>query len=251
MTSAHDEELRSLRARAYGRDGDIHLDADARDRLRMLERGDIQPDAATGEAVDLDELHDAPVDRSGVEPEPESASRRLLRWLASLRRSTVLIALGLAVVAAVSIVALVLVQRVQADPLQAGATEVARLALDGSCESSQFGVTTGGAGNADGSGFQVFHGLCAVVAPVGFLGERPGDPCLILSLAPSNSGESPGLQSALVGGGCAAGRFPARVQFRLSDKNLPAELLSAFPDYTSMQFVYDRARQEVVVFAST
>ena len=47
-----------------------------------------------------------------------------------MRRSTFLIVLALVALIAVSNAAVLLVQRVQADPLQAGASQIARLSYD-------------------------------------------------------------------------------------------------------------------------
>lgn len=48
--------------------------------------------------------------------------------------------------------------------------------------------------------------------------------------------------------GCVAGPFPAMTQFQAGDKNLPAELQSAFPGVTALQVVYDSVNKEIVIF---
>ena len=88
------------------------------------------------------------------------------RWVTGLRRSTVLIVLGVAVIAASLITALTLIDRVQTDPLQVGATQVARLSVDDGYEIPEYFTA-----NDSGSGIpetppQGFYGLRALLSTV-------------------------------------------------------------------------------------
>jgi hypothetical protein len=273
MREADDDELRELRRRAYGPDADIHTDHSALDRLRELEGAGSERPAH----IDVDANHEAPAsplparDEVPVDAEPpdapasdasvegESPARSALRRLARLtraaarrvsrlRRSTVLIMLGLAVVAALISTALVLVQRVQVDPLQSGAKQVARLSIDPAYEAPaffQYGIDS-----STVLGFAEFHGLRALVTPGGVFGHGSDSDCLVLYSSADLEGSDSTSFSGLLVGGCAAGGFPPMTQFLVDAQGLPAELTTAFPTATALQFVYDSANQEIVVFAS-
>ena len=262
MREAHDEELRILRARAYGPDADIHADPQALDRLQELEAAGRESNSMV-DALELElELVPVPVlDPLPVEPthviEQDLDRRELLRtrlarfmesvvaYLGSVRRSTWLAVIGVLVIASVLATALVLFQRVQADPLQAGATQVARLSVDPGFEIPDvFGVQAGE--KQQGQAFKEFHGLRMVVNPNGFSGFESADDCILIYAPTARGGFSDNFFS-----GCAANEFPAMAQFRADLDGLPAELRESFPDSIGPQFVYDRANNEVVVFASS
>lgn len=259
MTAAEDE-LHALRQRAYGPNADIHLDSHALNRLRELEGVGRQPIPhyeVDPEPAPAAERQSDPVELEPVEREPQGRvwlrrflllARTGLTRLMRIRRSTALILLGLAVAVAAMIVALVLVQRVQTDPLQVGAEQVARLSLDpGYQVPSIFGsaATEGGV-----QGFQEFHGLRVVETSGGMFGRGGSDACLtVYSSATITDPDSTSFAGPLMGG-CAAGTFPAMVQFRADLPDFPEELRSAFPGSTGLQFVYDSANHEVVVFAT-
>jgi hypothetical protein len=254
VTEPTDDELRALRERAYRRDSDIHLDPDSLMRLRELEsrRGRATLEAAAPEI-------EAPVppeatqdDVAPVDEAPRAAARwvpllrRLARWLAGLRRSTVLIALGSAAVVALIATALVLVERVQTDPLQVGAVQVARLTVDQGYDLPPFFSGFEGDGvNA----YTPFHGLRAVTnARIFSPAAANGSTCLTV-YAESDVTDSPDSFSGPLFGGCGAGAFPAIVQFSVDVEQLPEDLVAAFPESTGLQFVYDSEHDEVVVFA--
>jgi hypothetical protein len=136
-----DDELEDLRKRAYGRQADIHLDPDALERLRELEgEHSAKPADARPEVDDLTQAVQSPepgVDEgatdgvdvpSAPDRRPRPTARAVLvsgiRRLSKLRRSTVVIALAVVAFAVAVVVVLTLVQRVQTDPLQAGASQV-------------------------------------------------------------------------------------------------------------------------------
>jgi hypothetical protein len=263
MQATVNDELQALRRRAYGPNADIQRDPSALERLRELE----------GAGRPLTQ----PADDIGLPPEPEPVveqpapvevlddseePRQTPAWLATLarlaragavrlahlRRSTVLILLAVAVMVSVLIVALVLVQRVQTDPLQVGAEQVARLSLDPSYELPQFF----GLGAEDGGwqGFEEFHGLAALVTSNGrFFGSADADCLSIYSSKAAEESTSNSFSGALMNG-CGAGGFPAMTQFRTDMPDLPDEVRAAFPDTVALQFVYDSKNHEVVVFAT-
>jgi hypothetical protein len=255
VTEPTDDELRALRERAYRRDSDIHLDPESLMRLRELEsrRGRAEPEAAEPEtaieAAEPETTEDdvAPVDEASRPPARwVPLLRRFARWLSGLRRSTVLIALGSAAVIALIATALVLVERVQTDPLQVGAVQVARLTVDQGYDLPPFFSGFDGDGvNA----YTQFHGLRAVTNALIFSpAAANGSTCLTV-YAESDVTDSPDSFSGPLFGGCGAGAFPAIVQFSVDVEQLPEDLVAAFPETTGLQFVYDSEHDEVVVFA--
>lgn len=248
-----DDELTVLRRRAYGRDADIHLDPESLARLRELETPRRVPQTPSAESVETTEVAQPEVEAE-AEPEPEvfapRPTPRLWIWLRGLRRSTVLIALGVLAVGATLLTVLTLVQRVQPDPLQVGATQIARLDTDTFTVVPDFFA---GAVDANGDPLEMqaydqFFGMRPVVSPWSFFMPAASESgCLMLypeaNVKPgSSSFEGPILS------GCAAGAFPAMVQFTTDQDGLPPELADAFPDATALQFVYDAEHHEVVVF---
>lgn len=237
-----EEELRILRARVYGPDADV--DPEAVRRLQELEaarRPRIAPREEQIVVVPIPEEAAVPVEP--VEP----LSRELLRRVTSASPSTVIIAVGVVVFAALVVTALALVQRVQADPFEVGAEQVARLGVDTSFRMPDM-FRGGPNGDIDAQGFQQFHGLRAVVTGSGFFGAGTNSPCL--AVYPDSAIESPEATSfsAPLIGGCQMAGFPAIAQFESDLVGFPEELVEAYPDH-GLQFVYDQANNEVVVFA--
>jgi hypothetical protein len=149
--------------------------------------------------------------------------------------------LALIALIVVSYAALELVQRVQTDPLQAGASQVARLSADATYEAPVFFSN----GSADAPrAYEDFHGLRAIINDSGM---GTDDRCIVVFLSDA-AADSDGNFNGPVYMGCAAGAFPAAVAFRV-DATFPAQLRSAFPDGTALQFVFDKSGNEIVVFA--
>jgi len=150
---------------------------------------------------------------------------------------------GAALLAAAAIVALTLVQRVQTDPLQVGASQVARLPADSEFEApAVFSPDR----TREMLGYRDFYGVRAVIQGPSDTGS---DECMTIYqpelLAVSDGGYSysgPQLLTA-----CAAGAFPAAVAFTVTEE-LPEPLRDAYPVGTSLQFVYDRSNDEIVIF---
>ena len=259
MSRLADEEFQALRRRAYGPSADIHLDPSALARLRELEgasrpnplpRLDPENPVETERQFPL-ELQ-IPVNEE-LERRGNERLRRFmlrgrlaLRRLARIRRSTVVIVLGLAVTATATIVALILVQRVQADPLLVGAEQVARLSVDSSFE------VPGVFGPNGAQAYQEFHGFRPIVNDGTRYGGNAGDSCMNVFSSADLATATANSFSGFALGACEAGAFPAAVQFRPDGQGAPneKELQSAFPDATAIQFVYDKVHNEVVVFLS-
>jgi len=265
-----DNELEELRRRAYGRQADIHLDPDALDRLRELEGEQARTPAVEADAVDMTAVEAAaPIvnEQDAAEAEAEAdvdtasvrdvhptrnarnVLRACLRWVSSLRRSTVVILLiAVAFVVAVAVV-LTLVQRVQTNPLQAGASQVARLQVDpGYRIPDVFGGS--GSGELKAKAYQNFHGLRVIVISGKQISQGPTEDCV--SVYPESDITDP-TSSSFQGqffSACSAGKFPAIVQFDLRVQTLPVAIRDAVAPSTSLQFVYDKRDDEVVVFGS-
>jgi hypothetical protein len=246
MTLANDDELRALRRRAYGPDADIHLEPHALERLRELEGVVREQHPVT--SADSSEPGPAPIARCvPIEDETVRSAQEGLRPLSRVRRSSLLIVLGVVVVSSILAGALILVQSAQTDPLQVGAKQIARLSVDPNYKISSFFFGTAFGRDLQAQGFKEFNGLRTVVT-VGY-GGGSNDVCL--NIYPSAVTPDPNASSfaGQLRVGCAAGIFPAVIQFRVDAAGLPADLRSAFPKSAALQFVYDRAQNEVVVFA--
>ncbi|MGV8880645.1 MAG: hypothetical protein ACOH19_00670 [Rhodoglobus sp.] len=260
MTDENRDEFEVLRRRAYGPHPDIHLDPQALARLRELEnsRRPLNP-APRGdhERVSSEPPRAAVVEVIVDEPDPgENDERARINWswarelftsLLKVRRSTALIILSAAVVVILAMTALTLVQRVQADPLQVGAEQIARLSVDSSYEIPQI-LALSAEGN-ETQAFQDFYGL-RTVAGFGtagwFFSTGTGDCLSVISAADVHPDES--FSDGLLTSGCAAGGFPAATQFEIDAHGVPEELRSAFPDSSAFQFVLDADNREIVVF---
>jgi hypothetical protein len=257
-----DDELEDLRKRAYGRQADIHLDPDALERLRELEGEHSAKQAVERpEFDDLTEAVHSPepgVDEgatdgvdvpSAPDRRPRPTARAVLvsgiRRLSKLRRSTVVIALAVVAFAVAVVVVLTLVQRVQTDPLQAGASQVARLQADpGYRIPDSFDAF--GLGAVEPRAFHDFHGLRVILFAVQQGSSNVGNKCM--NVYPESEITDPSSSSfqGTIFGGCSAGGFPAITQFEAQD--LPLAARKAIAPWASLQFVYEKKDDEVVVF---
>ena len=263
---AQDDELRGLRARAYGPNADISHDPRAQMRLQELEGVGRRPVPQHLDGVMPPVRMIEPVDTPGskqdshlVEDEQERPTHEVWRLaarfalaigrrLAHVRRSTVLTSLGLAVTVSVIVSALILIERVQSDPLQTGATQFARLSIDpGYSVPSIF--ENFGTDERPILAFQEFYGLRAVVANRGWIMGGAQGECLNVFLASDGENSGSNSFSGEIKASCAAGPFPAMTQFETDEEGLPEELRSAFPGSTALQLVYDSENEEIVIFA--
>ena len=262
MPDTNQSELDALRKRAYGPRPDIHLDPHAVSRLQELESRS-RPSSAASSRSDHDTVPvESPSAGVGDLVEgPHSAEdtqrksidwswvRELLLRLVRMRRSTALIVLSAVVIVVLAMTALTLVQRVQVDPLQVGAEQIARLPVDPSYEVPEVMELSAGQGELEG--FQDFYGLRAVGVLGGaewFFGQGSGD-CMSL-FSEADMEFTPNGFGGVMMSGCGAGDFPAIIQLEITAESVPEELRTAYPESTAFQFVLDADNREIVVFMS-
>lgn len=257
------DELRMLRARAYGPHADIDRDPAALRRLAELEARDRAgapsypppaPDRAPGEAAAPgpapapDVSPGAALDDSTPEPSadaPPPAASRAARLLASTRT---LIRRPL-VIFATWAVSLVVVAAVAAGVTAALARPVSQVTGKGP-------VTTLGVTADDGSAAQVFgdddalrfddlYGLTVLATSA--WSYTGGDTCLVVvgtqALSRSAAGSNQGIEGP-ISNGCGAGGFPATAQMRVTEA-FPDALRARFADGTALQFVLHGDRVDV------
>lgn len=261
MNESMTNELRTLRARAYGPDADLHDDPAGWQRLRELE------DISRGQDVPLDEsapppvvqeealpspVEEAPAPAASVESEdrPEDAPSRtgVLRGRWSGRRAAIVLvaAVATAVVVTATVTG-VISRRMQADP-----REVAILGVDPAatvpqifgnwvCENDECTTEE----EVVGTVFTEFYGLSASTIPGHLMGDDDATACLVV-LETSQLDAEPGSFRGRMYFGCGAGEFPATAEIAVTDE-LPEELRDEFPEGSALQFVLDG--DEVVVLS--
>ena len=239
--------------RAYGPDADIHLDPDALERLRELEgeEREQQPPVVEGIPDPTSDPTSGPVPKlvTAIEDGTEPPARNWSAPSWRIRRSTLLLVLGVAFIGAIVAVSPTLVERVQTDPLRTGANQVARLSAAPEYEVPSIFSGPRTSTFSTSEGFQLFYGLRVVHARYGAFASGPDDDCLILYVDADISDPDSKSFSGPAFNGCSAGGFPATVQFVMTREGLPDELTTAFPGSPALQFVYDSDHDEVVVFA--
>jgi hypothetical protein len=212
------EELRRLRARAYGPDADIRDDPDALQRLRELEGhalGTPVPDAEA-HADRAAPAGEPAVAASGLRP-PWWERHRALLWGASLLLAVIL---GAALVSA------------QQSP---GRERVAVLDVDAD---GQWPEQMWGPRPPDGVTFEEYRGLTAIASARDF-GNRTSSTCLWVY-------DSTSVNFGLSAGSCTAGSVPASATILVTEQ-APRPLLEEFGEGTALEFVLDRDR--VLVYA--
>lgn len=240
MSIDEQDELARLRRRAYSPTADIASDPHALQRLIELEARPIAAETET-----------APVEGEPLilarEPAPDAAPAPPRFSLPRPRRSTVVLLGAAALVVATLVTALTLVQRVQTDPLQTGATQIARLPAD-----PTFDVPSTLARGVTGevTAYEEFEGFRAVTLPSY---QDPGGTARCMTLW------QPALLDTSGGSGfsyngdyfvmsvCGAGVFPPASTMLLREET-PEREQTNFPAGTALQFVYDEENDEVVVF---
>lgn len=243
MGTDDDDELETLRRRAYAPGGDIGSDPDALRRLIELEAR-----ADPTEQVPKPSSSDTAEER-GEEPMtaiPDAAPAPSRSALPRPRRSTVILLAAAALVAATLATALILVQRVQTDPLQVGATQIARLAPDPDYvppSALYRGVTS------ETTAYAEWQGLRFITYP-SIVGGDDSARCLVVwqpDLLDIGSDGGSSYSGELFTQACGAGAFPASTAVLLRETT-PERSLTEFPPDTALQFVYDRENDEIVVF---
>lgn len=242
MDASQLDELRSLRERAYGPDADIHDDPDAVARLRQLERGDVSPhdERRAPEEVPSEPAATTPVET--LEPVADDEPQKQ-RTRPRLRELGLLVGSLVVAIAATAIISNATIQAGHTDPQNVDATEVAALSEDPFWEVPSF---FGGTSAAESLGFEEFYGLRVVIA-TGLWVTNANDECIFVMTSVDADAATENSFGGQIFEACAAGSFPAEVTFRVFEES-PEQLRQAFPDGTALQFVYDKAGGDVVVF---
>ncbi|KTS11908.1 hypothetical protein [Microbacterium testaceum] len=242
MSIDEEDELAQLRRRAYSPSADIASDPDALRRLMELEARATPTEQTPERAPVVPEDHVA----STEDEIPDATPERPRFTPPRLRRSTVIMLGAAALVVATLATLLVVVQRVQTDPLQAGATQIARLAPDPVFEVPS-SLTMGITGNV--TAYEEFEGFRVISQPSYYDAEGAAR-CMTVW--------QPELLDRAGGGGfsydgeffmstCGAGSFPANMTMLLRE-DTPERAQTDFPAGTALQFVYDATNNEIVVF---
>lgn len=238
------DELRDLRERAYGPDADIHLDEDALRRLAELEgsRTLVEPPAEPEPAPAQSVESPAPgshEDVDGTVPPPSVQAKP--RWpLAAWWAASVLLAAFLT-----AWISNMVIQVAHTDALNAGATQVAVLREDVGFDIPRI-FSSGGA--LEARAFEEFYGLRVFSTAAGYMGMSTGE-CISVAASADVALATGNSFTGAMYRACGANEFPAVVPFIVTDE-FPQELRDAFPDGTALQFVYDEAGGDVVVFSS-
>ncbi|GGM34364.1 hypothetical protein [Microbacterium saperdae] len=261
---AVDEELRTLRARAYGPHADIANDPAAVRRLDELEAlrsahrsesmisdaappvvADVAPEAvrmpdapAPGISEGLSDLdalfpaaeHPAPAAETTAPREPTGPRRyrRRTLWIVSATAAALAAGLTYAVVSFAPVSA------------SSGAPQIATLTPTPEVE-----IPVGFIGAVEDAVAFEFHGLTLFVGG-GFSGMGDEEGACLLAIdsgsVPTEDLETSGWSAdGPIYNGCSVGAFPATVEIPLT-VDAPKELRAAFPDGTALQFVLDGDR---------
>ena len=234
MTKAYDSELRALQERAYGRGADIHMDPEALRRLRELEHrgGDLLDPATPGDTADAVEP------ATSAHPRPAPAATPTPRRRLRLAAVAVLAAL---LGGALGVTGTLLASRWAGKSAPTHAEQVARLRPDTAYSLPQSVIN--GTGGDKVRAFADFHGMRTLVTETG----GTTDPQWCIAVYPDSQLASTSAPSDTEGSsGCSAGAFPATAQFPIT-RDSPSPLRAAFRTDTALQFVYDKARNEIVV----
>ncbi|MFF1539115.1 hypothetical protein ACFVWL_03525 [Microbacterium sp. NPDC058269] len=277
MSTAADEELRALRARAYGPTADIANDPAALRRLQQLEAM-RQPRDAAGEGVASvrqtetvrqpdpvspvqpgrgamrsgggvpDERDEALDVFAGVVAEPsaqvapkEEPAERLAAWFTA-RTTRILWVVAILAAAAVSAAVTFALVKISPVAISSGAPQIATLESTSTLE-----IPAGWMGAGPSSAVFDFYGLALVESAGGYYNGSVGSNCLTVFRADQVPAKdefdvSEGWSyDGPMYTGCAVGTFPATVEVPF-DSNAPEELSERFPSGTALQFVYDGER---------
>ncbi|NYF27017.1 MULTISPECIES: hypothetical protein [unclassified Microbacterium] len=275
MSTAADEELRALRARAYGPTADIEDDPAALRRLQQLEARrqprpraeDVVPPAPAMETIDSEPtraaepvsrarrsrrqpedaegdalgVFDTSADDADAAPPTAEPAERLAAWF-SVRTTRILWVVAIVAAAAMSAAVTFALVKVTPVASSAGAPQIATLDA-----TSDVVIPAGWMGVGPSSAVFDFYGLVIVESSGGYYNGSVGSDCLTVARADqvpdkddfdsSNGWTYDGPMYT----GCAVGAFPATVEVPF-DTNMPKELTERFPDGTALQFVYEADR---------
>jgi hypothetical protein len=277
MDTATLDELRALRARAYGPSADIDQDPAAARRLQELEAGRKQlaspgtearavaadvaapPTAAappasplsaeragdSGTHADAVETSTA-MDVFGVPETPAVRARRKGRTAGVPRLMRVWWALSVLAAAAVAAWATYALTSIAPVSVSSGAEQIATLE-----PVPMVDVPDGWFGVGPSSMAFEFYGMTLFETANGFTATG-GTECFVIvpteELPAADADTGNWSMSGAVHTGCGVGDFPATVQFPV-DSNTPEELRSQFPPGSALQFVRDGDR--IGVFLDT
>jgi hypothetical protein len=243
MSIDEEDELAQLRRRAYSPSADIAADPEALRRLIELEARASAAEEEPPPAPVANDDTDAAIDQAIPDAAPEPPRFTLPR----LRRSTVILLAAAGLVVATLATVLVVVQRVQTDPLQAGATQIARLSPDPGFEVPS-SLTVGLTGKV--TAYESFQGFRVMSQPSYYDAEGAAR-CMTVwqpdLLETSDGGGGFSYDGEFFLGVCGAGIFPATSTMLLRE-DTPERAQTDFPAGTALQFVYDAANDEIVVF---
>lgn len=275
MSTAADEELRALRARAYGPTADIEDDPAALRRLQQLEARrqprpvaeDVVPPAPAMEPIDSEPMRAAEplirtrrsrrqpedaegdalgvfatsVDDADAAPPTVEPAERLAAWF-SVRTTRILWVVAIVAAAAMSAAVTFALVKVTPVASSSGAPQIATLDAN-----SDLVIPAGWMGVGPSSAVFDFYGLVIVESSGGYYNGSVGSDCLTVARADqvpdkddfdsSNGWTYDGPMYT----GCTVGAFPATVEVPF-DSNVPKELTERFPDGTALQFVYEAER---------
>lgn len=235
------EELRRLRARAYGPDADISTDPGALQRLAELEeqqRREMPRPLVRAQEIEAAEIvaaepDDAPVPEAVADAEADEDLPRRGRPIRS-RRVFWLWGVSLALVAALSSALTVVSVAILPVQTSAGVPQVATLKPEaGRAIPGIFGPAS-----SDGRAYPDFYGMSAFVAYAQFGPDGERNPCIFLTPTATIDELDSGGYSGFSQAGCGAGAFPATMQF-VVNSTVPDTFVARFPLGTSVQFVFD------------
>jgi hypothetical protein len=250
VSPTESDELRMLRARAYGPDADIDADPAAQARLDELERMlrppvAVPPPSVPAEAstsLDARPGRDLPGDVDPIVDLDESSEREeapspvwwrrpAVAWVGSL--------LAAATLGAVAAAGVAVTAQVIREP---DMTLVATLAVDPGFSWPQF---VDPASQSDGAAFEDFEGLTAVKLGSGQWWSEGDGPCLLLLQTEMLARNSNGYAGPVLSS-CAAGEFPASIPYPVVETS-PEALREEFGVGAALQFVLDGDRVGVFV----
>jgi len=261
MDTATRDELRALRARAYGPTADIHHDPVAVQRLHELEamKGAAARTPAVGvstapPADSPDEPRSAWEALSAPQPDPSVVSTELppaddldsdrLSPTAPASRTRIprrtRLLWASSVVATAAIAAGVTYALTSVAPVAAssGAPQIATLE-----PTSTVKIPAGWFGAGPSSVAFEFYGLTLFETTGGFAAS--GNDCFAVIATDQLPAEDAATSTWSIDGnvysGCRVGDFPATAQLAI-DSGVPQELRDRFPSGTALQFVYDGER---------
>ncbi|HKP07781.1 MAG TPA: hypothetical protein VJU58_11070 [Microbacterium sp.] len=271
MDAATLDELRTLRARAYGPSADIEDDPAALQRLHELEARRAQPAATLPEEPAVADAAEMTPSTAGQPPQPDvllsdGGGEALIseatsededapaagvgrRRKARRRPSSGLVALWvLSVLGAAALAAGLTFSLTTVSPVSAasGVPQIDTLEPDPFIE-----LPAGWFGAGPSSLAFEYYGLTLFETPGGYGGV--GTDCF--SVVPTEQLPEPGADvnnwsmSGMYYTGCRVGAFPSTVEFIL-DSAAPQQLRDRFPSGTAVQFVFDGDRIGVFLDSS-